>query len=174
MLVYSNTLWLDESSGVESVLGSIAHWLGLKTRETINPSRIKENSERGMKDGSRIESWAASSAFPLLHAVRYTHRDSKVSGRQWVTEIGVRLEDAQSPIQCSVLLRTNEISARVSAKVEVTRPRVVEYIIRESSISKATPGLTVNALREINGGALRDLIHDEKRMHAIVVVSPKG
>jgi len=87
--------------------------------------------------------------------------------------MGVRLEDARSPIQCSVLLRTNEISPRVSANVEVTRPRVVEYIIRESSISKETPGLAVNVLREGNAKAVGDLIHDERRKHAIVVVSPK-
>ncbi len=173
MLVYSNTLWLDESSGLESVLGAIAHWLAFKTREDVKLFRIKETSDRTMKDGSRIESWAASSAFPVLHAVRYTHRDSRVSGRQWVTEVGVRLEDATSPIQCSVLLRTNEISPRVSAKVEVTRPRVVEYIIRESSISGRTPGLTVSVLREAEAEALGKLVRDEKRTYAVVVVSPQ-
>jgi len=174
MLVYSNTLWLDESAGVDAVLGAVARWLGFKTRETVKLWRIKENSDRSMHDGSHIESWAATSSFPILHAVRYTHRDSKVSGRQWVTEIGVRLEDATSPIQCSVLLRTSEISARVSAKVEVTRPRVVESIIRECSVSGKTPGLTVNELRETNCEALRNLVHDSLRLQGIVVISSKA
>jgi hypothetical protein len=173
MLVYSNTLWLDKTSGIESVLTAISDWLSFKTHEKVLVWRFKENSERVMGDNSRIESWAASSAFPVLHAIRYTHRDSKVSGRQWVTEIGLKLDDAQSPIQCSILLKTNEISARVSAKVEVTRPRVVESIIKKSSISNETPGLSVTTLTEDNAEAVGTAIHDPKRTHAILVVSPK-
>lgn len=173
MLVYSNAIWLDESAGVDSALDAIAEWLSRKTRQSVKPWRLKEQTDLSMKDGSHIQSWAAVGEFPVLHALRYTHRDSRVGGRQWVTEIGMRLPDASSPIQCTVQLRTNEISARVSAKVEVTRPLVIQEILKRCRASQFTPGLSTKNLTLDSGEAFRDLVNDENRKCALVVISPK-
>jgi hypothetical protein len=172
VLVYSNSLWLDESSGVGTALDAIAEWLSRKTRQVVKSWRIKQQSDLSMKDGSHIQSWAAAGDFPILHAVRYTHRDSKISGRQWVTEIGLRLADPSSPIQCTLLLRTNEISPRVSATVEVTRPLVLQEILKRCRASDKTPGLRINVLSETTSKAFRDRVSDTTRDYAIIAVSP--
>jgi len=173
MLVYSATLWLKSDTTTDSVLEAIAIWLRKKTGENITIASLKTKNLRRMNDNSRIQTIKYDSAFPALQAIRFTHSDREVSGRQWVTEIGFRQEQAESEIECSILLRTEEISTRVDTKIQPTVPFVVHEILKQCFPSAKTVGLNVTILNqndEIDG--LGYLIEYNERQFPFVLISP--
>jgi regulator of replication initiation timing len=90
-----------------------------------------------------------------------------------VTEIGLRQERADSEIECSVLLRTEEISTRVEAKIQPTVPFVVHEIIEQCSPQPGTVGTFVIVLdndSEVEGFGYA--IGYGERRHPYVLVSP--
>src|SRR6266513_2816638 len=118
MLVYSAVLSFDAARGFDPLLEIVARWLYRKTRDVVPPGALRGTGERRFRDGSRIETWHTTSGDPALHAIRYTHGDRDVSGRQWVTEIGLRQSEQGREIECTVLVSTSEISTRVTAAVQ--------------------------------------------------------
>lgn len=173
MLVYSTTLWLKNDVNIDTILEIIAKWLSRKTHENITTISLKANNIRRMNDNSRIQTIRSDSAFPTLHAIRFTHSDREVSGRQWVAEIGIRQLDIISEIECSILLRTDEVSPRVDAKIQPTLPYVVHDFIKYCSPSSKTVGLKTTILNhedEIEG--LDYLIKYNERQFPFVLISP--
>ena len=93
MLVYSSTIWLRCSSSVEQVLDAITPWLSKKLQTKISLSLAKQEWQKKYTQGS-IHLLTAAIAFPKVISIQLSHGDSQVSGKQWVTEIGVRQENA--------------------------------------------------------------------------------
>jgi hypothetical protein len=88
-------------------------------------------------------------------------------------ETGVRHERADSEIECSVLLRTDEISTRVETKIQPTVPFIVHEIIKHCSPSAGTPGRSVILLdNESEVEAFGYEIGYSERRHPYVLVSP--
>lgn len=172
MLVYSTTLWLGNSSGFDSVITAISQWLTQKAGEGVTPAILKSTWQRRMRNGS-IQVISSDASYPLLQSVKFTHGDKEVSGRQWVTEIGVRQEREDSEIECSVLLRTDEISTRVESKIQPTVPFVVHKLINQCSPSAETVGLSINTLGSENEvEAFGYAIEHGERRYPYVLVSP--
>ena len=172
MLVYSTTLWLASPTDIDRILQIIGQWLSRKARESIIPTSLKLNQSQRMHDGSWIETIRSDTSFPIVQAIRYTHADMEVSGRQWITEIGLRQESNNIDIECSILLRTSEISARVSTKIQVTRPLVVLDILEQCKPSMKTCGLSIKTLNDESAEAFRYVVTDQQRRHPLIVVSP--
>lgn len=128
MLVYATTLWLTPDCSRERILGVIAHWLATKTATPVTGDWLSRSGEPRLRDGSRVSVASQCDESSELWAMRYAHADSDTSGRQWVTEIGLRREHAGAAIECSVVVQTSEISARVTAPVSASRPTVVRDI----------------------------------------------
>jgi hypothetical protein len=88
-----------------------------------------------------------------------------------VTEVGLRQATTDQEIFCSVLLRTDKMSAKVTDPIQVTRPRIVELIVGHCGASRHIPGISVIQLTEENAAAFGYEIEREARRHPIVEVS---
>jgi hypothetical protein len=172
MLVYSVALLLKKTSSVESVLGVVSRWLSRKANQPISAVSLQSTSQSSLREGG-LQVVSSDSSFPMLQSIRYTHRDRVESGRQWVIEVGIRRQRVDSEIECSVLLRTDEISTQVETKVQPTVPVMVHDILRHCSPSGGTPGLSTITLDNDNEvEAFGYAIEYHERRHPYVLVSP--
>jgi hypothetical protein len=172
MLVYSAVLSFDAARGLDPLLEVVARWLNRKTREVVPPAGLHGSGERRFRDGSRIETWHTPSGDPALHAMRYTHADKDVSGRQWVTEIGLRYLKQGREIECTVLVSTNDISTRVTAAVQASRPLFVADLLTACAPTPRTCGLRLIRLDATSASDFRYLLFDADRHYPLIVVSP--
>ena len=171
MLVYCSLLTLEPKDGVERIVATVARWVGQKTQSFVDPGSLRKELQQRLKDGSTVFSVSSSSGPSFLCAISFTHGDTKVAGRQWITEVGIRQETPEDPVDCSILLKTNEVSARVIEPIQVTRPRIVEYLVKECLPSSSTPGLRERRLDEEGARDFLKSVEDERRRTPYVVVS---
>lgn len=175
MLVYCTQVAFDpQHADIGSLVEVIARWIGQKSKSYVIPNDLHGGLRRRLSDGSTVESVAVTKAdAPQLFAVSYAHGDSTVSGRQWITEIGLRQVTSGSPIECSVLLRTSEVSARVSAPVQASRPYVLAEMVKRFPAMSGTPGIKEHRLDENSAKAFLAAIEDPRRDTPFVIVSPR-
>jgi hypothetical protein len=177
MLVYANSFDLNPANGSASVITHIAAWVGQTRRSFVDPERLSKGiRELKFADGASLSSLVTveddgSPIFPYHFCARLMHGELGVPGRRWVTEIGIHQASKGETLQCSVLLRTDEISARVTAPIQVTRPRIVELLIRNCTPVGRTPGLSIIRLTNENAPAFAYEIERESRRHALVEMS---
>ncbi len=176
MLVYCSSLALNPSNGLMSVAECVARWMGQRSKSFVRPEDLLSGCEQRLRDGANVVATSTSPAselnFPYLASMVLSHGDADVSGRQWITEIGLRQGDASEPVQCSILLQTNEISARVHAPIQPTRPRLVEALVQNCQPVATTPGLHGKKLNESNAAAFSLALEHPTRDVPWVVVSP--
>lgn len=177
MLVYANSLVLDPADGPNSVIEQIAAWVGKQRKYFVDPDRLA-NGIRELKflDGATLRSRATVDdderrTFPFHFCAQLVHGQPGVPGRRWVTEVGIKQENEGAPLDCSVLLRTDEVSARVTTPIQVTRPRIVQRLIENCSPTAETPGLSIIQLCEANAAGLAYDIEHESRRYPIVLMS---
>jgi hypothetical protein len=177
MLVYANSFDLNPADGPAAVIAQIAAWVGQPRKTFVDPERLfKGIRELKFADGASLSSLATLEdeglpIFPYHFCARLMHGDPGVPGRRWVTEIGMRQTTKDETLQCSVLVRTDEISARVTAPIQVTRPRIVELLIRNCTPVGQTPGLSIIRLTDENAAAFGYEIEHESRRHPLVEMS---
>ncbi len=177
MLVYANKFVFEPENGAEQIIQLAAKWVGQRARQRVDAERLAEGiRELRLKDGSTLTSCATMSvgnnvAYPYVFGMQLSHRDDKVPGRKWITEVGLRQESAGKPIECSVLLKTDEVSARVTDPIQVTRPKLVQQLIQECSPIGQTPGLNVKRLNEESALAFLHEVERDEREHPIVLIS---
>lgn len=175
MLIYANRLMLEPEDGPMAVVRQLAKWISQRSQGYIDNDRLAEGiRELRIKDGSTLTSRATASlqsgvVYPYLFSSELKHRDSVVSGRSWTTEVGLRQESSGSPIECTVLLKTDEISARVTAPIQVTRPRIVELILESCKPVSSTPGLSLKSLDEDSAKAFLYQIEREDRAPLVLL-----
>lgn len=178
MLVYANRFVFEPEDGPEQIIQLVAKWVGQRAKSYVDPARLAEGiRELRLKDGSSLSSRATvlgekQIAYPYFFCAQLSHRDEKVSGRKWITEVGLRQESADKPVECSLLLKTDEVSARVTAPIQVTRPKLVEQLIKACNPVGQTPGLVVKQLNEESSTAFLREVERGERDHPIVVISP--
>lgn len=177
MLIYVNNFVLEPSDGPMDIIRMVAKWVGQRSQSYVDCDRLAAGiRELKIKDGSSLASRSTgplgvASSYPFLFSSELKHRDSTVSGRIWTTEVGLRQESAESAIDCTVLLRTDEISARVTSPIQVTRPRIVELLLESCGPSSATPGLSKKSLDEGSAKAFLYEVERATRSCPIVLVS---
>lgn len=175
MLVYSSNLSLRPENGLDDIAGTIARWLGQKSRGFVSPERLLTGIDERLRDGSRVESISTKTeplSYPLALAIKLSHPDDQVPGRQWSVEIGARQDLPGAAFHCSVLLQTSEISARVTAPIQPSCPRVVDELIRNCNPTPATTGLSIRHLDEHNARAFVQALEHSSRQVPWVIVSP--
>ena len=135
MLVYGSSFTFELEGGPQKIIECVARWAGSRAnRSSVDPVilsqgirelRLKDNSVLTFRvtpdDGNRP-------TYPYYFCAQLSHGDNQVPGRRWMTEIGMRQDSEATPILCTVLLKTDEVSARVNAPIQVTRPKVVEQL----------------------------------------------
>lgn len=176
MLVYVNRFVFKPNSA-DQIIQLVAKWVGARVKGYIDPDRLAEGiRELKLKDGSALTSRATLSddrqrVYPFWFCSQLSHRDDKVSGRRWITEIGLRQEAEGDPVECTILLRTEEVSARVLTSIQVTRPRLVEQLVVSCNPAGQTPGLSAKKLTLDSAAAFLREVERDERDYPIVVLS---
>jgi len=177
MLVYVNSFLFKPAQGPDQIIQLVAKWVGQRAKSYVDAARLAEGiRELKLKDGSTLTSrttWSDDKGriYPFWFCAQLSHRDEKISGRRWITEIGLRQESLGQPIECSLLLRTDEVSARVTASIQVTRPKLVEQLIQSCNPLGQTPGLKVKQLTLESASAFLREVERNERDYPIVIVS---
>ncbi len=180
MLVYANEIEIVGNNPALQVLRGIAGWLTEKLDERVV---IKDVTTPGERTGGKPKAWlrtdrASTDNFRLYSWV-LKHSDPNVTGRQWVTELGLRDEDG-GPAHFSCVVYTEEQSILVSEPVQASRPRVVKFIfsnVQNESDVQFAPGSIGSAPKWVGDDtdSYRGLfaeIDSESRNYPIVLVSP--
>lgn len=177
MLVYSSYLSLKPKRHAQEIVEQIASWLGRRCHASVDAARLFE----GIRDlqfsgGYHIQSRATLDEerkviYPFLFCAQLSHADDQVSGRRWVTEVGLSQGDLDAPVHCTFLLKTDEVSARVTTPIQVTRPRLIEQLVQSCNPSSDTPGLRVKRLNEESASAFLVEVERQERRSPIVLVS---
>lgn len=177
MLVYVNRFLFEPAHGPDQIVQLIAKWVGQRAKSYVDAGRLAEGiRELKLKDGSTLTSRATLSndkgrIYPFWFCAQLSHRDERISGRRWITEIGLYQESNGKPIECSLLLKTDEISARVTASIQVTRPKLVEQLIQSCNPLGQTPGLKVKHLTLESASAFLREVERNDRDYPIVILS---
>lgn len=179
MLVYANHFSFEVNDGPHQAFQLIAKWVGQRAKAYVDPERLSAGiRELHLRDGSTLTSRATVDEsgrplYPYLFCARLSHGDNQVSGRRWTTEIGLRQENQSSNIECSIVLQTDEVSARVNAPIQVTRPKLVQLLVESCHPLGHTAGLSVKRLTLEAAPAFLSEIERQERLHPIVVVSSR-
>jgi hypothetical protein len=178
MLVYGSSFTFDPEGGPQKIIDCVARWAGFRAnRSSVDPAILSQGiRELRLKDNSVLTSRVTPDdgngpTYPYYFCAQLSHGDNQVPGRRWMTEIGMRQESEAAPILCTVLLKTDEVSARVNAPIQVTRPKVVEQLTQQCRPSGFTPGLKVKRLDEDSAAAFLREVEREDRHWPIVIIS---
>lgn len=179
MLVYSSNLTLVSADSPKQIIELIARWIGKRAGGSISPDELAQGVKRKrMKDGSTVTSHTtrtdpAATDFPMIFSAEFSHRDEQVSGRLWTTGIGLRQFTANGTVECTFLLKTDEVSTRVSSPIQVTRPRIVLDVVAHCQLAANTPGVKVKQLNEASANAFLAEVERLDRSNPIVVISAR-
>lgn len=180
MLVYVNNFSLRPDSGPSAIVKEIATWVGAKQKVFVDPIQLANGvREYRMSDGATLSSLVTLDTqrmpvFPYFFCAKLVHPDPTVSGRRWITEVGMRQLAAEDEIHCSVLLRTEEISARVNSTIQVTCPRIVKNLIEKCNPIEHTPSRSVIQLTEENAAAFIYEVERLDRTYPLIQVSHRS
>ncbi|WP_205738522.1 hypothetical protein [Billgrantia endophytica] len=180
MLVYANEIEIVGNNPALQVLRGISGWLAEKLDERLV---IRDVTTPGERTGGKPRAWlridrANADNFRLYSWV-LKHSDPEVTGRQWVTELGLKDEDGGSA-HFSCVVYTEEQSILVSEPVQASRPRVVKFIfsnVQNESDVQFAPGCIGSHLKWVGDdtdsyrGLLAD-INAANRNYPLVLVSP--
>lgn len=136
----------------------------LSTDELL--SRRDWNLERAY-----VRTYTADRIEPKIYSIMYTHPDRNVSGRQWITEIGIRREKGSTFI--SILLEISDVSTMVDAKPIATRPSLVSYLKRNCVFDLDVIGQKVDYIKS-QYGDFQYLMHEisrDDRTYPLVFIS---
>lgn len=177
MLVYANKFGFEPESGVEEVIQVISTWAARTAKTFVDHERLMRGTNFSA-NGYSINSWstvndAEDVTSPLLFNFRFVHQDEKFKGRQWITEVGVRQREGSEIVECTILLKTDEVSARVTAPIKVTRPGLVTSLVERCRPVSGTPGLFPKKLTLENASAFLAEVEHESRISPLIVISAK-
>ncbi len=180
MLVYANEIELIGDNPALQVLRGISGWLSEKLDERVvirdittpgertgGTPRAYLRTDRAIADTFRLYSWVLK------------HSDPNVTGRQWVTELGLKDENG-GPAHFSCVVYTEEQSILVSDPVQASRPRVIKFIfanVQDEPNVQFSPGSIGSAVKWVGDGldSYRGLLADinnSSRNYPLVLVSP--
>lgn len=180
MLVYANNFSLKPDGGTSAIVKEIAAWVGAKQKVYVDPIQLAHGvREFRMSDGAILSSLVTLDAqrtpvFPYFFCAKLIHPDPIVSGRRWIAEVGMRQFSNEESIHCSVLLRTEEISARVNSTIQVTCPRIVKSLIERCNPVDHTPSRSLIRLTEENATAFLYEVERTDRSYPLVQLSHRS
>lgn len=183
MLVYANHLSFEGVGADEAVFKAIGGWLKEQLGYGLRPDQLKEDGDfEGSREKDKARSWlrvcATDEEDPRLYSWVLKHSDAKVYGRQWITELGVKIVRGDVDLTC--LVRVDDQSTLVGEPVNASRPRVVVYAVNNVSkasgvgFSTSIPGVGIKTVgQDVDSyrGLLAE-IERRDRNFPIVLVSP--
>ena len=181
MLVYANHFTLQGSAASEAVFRAVGGWLKEQLGFGLHPAQLTQEGEfeeTGGRASTRLRIHATAEENPHLYSWILKHADDAVVGRQWVTEIGVKIN--ADVVEVSCVVKTEEVSTLVAESVFASQPRVVRYVANNIRVSesaqfaRSVPGTTVKAVGDTRD-SYRALLGDIERVdrsYPIILVSP--
>ena len=181
MLVYANYLKAVGKNAKGEVLRAVGGWLKEQLGYGLHPDKLVIAGEyTGNRNGA--SSWAkilaASDETQELYSWILKNADETVRGRQWNSEIGLKIAGDSCELSCVVA--TEEASTLVLQPVQASRPRLIRYVVSNLSgaggvhFDASIPGLTVKRIGA-SADSYRALLYDiedSQRDYPIVLVSP--
>jgi len=170
--IYSLSLSFAREPELRKADVVVAQWISEKIRQRLTPAELWEIPERILKSGMRLELWKTAGS-QAVRALRLSHPDSRIPGRQWITEIGWSENwSGGGAATLSLSVRTEETSALVDAPPQVTRPKVVEELVRKCAFAAYVPGQDLKSMTDGHSAeAVRHVVTDDERSYALVLVS---
>ncbi|MCY7297453.1 hypothetical protein [Alteromonas sp. a30] len=170
MLIYVNQLEIVGTDSFTKTLRTIAGWLKTITNIHFTNDMLLSGSEYTFEKGI-VRSYKACELEPAIYSILLSHSDHSVGGRRWDTEIGLKYVDNKTLISISV--ETHDKSTLVKEMPVATRPRLVEYLIKNGGLSGTTVGLQIQRVKNDpdNIKALSFNIEHKKRSYPLVFVS---
>jgi len=140
VLIYVNQFKFSNIKDIDSIFYTISGWLKKITNQHFTVSDLKSGKEFSINQ-MMVRTYTAIDYSPKMYSILLTHPDKKVQGRQWNTEIGIKVED--SAVILSILLETRDISTQVKEVPSTTRPLLVTFLQQNELLSYETVGLNV-------------------------------
>lgn len=128
MTIYATTLYLSSQTPYSDIIREIESWA---TRKCGKKVVLDKADKSFLCKGNRINFLSYESETVFMANFRLIHSDSEVEGRQWSTEVGIKHDKSNLFLECSVLLETTEISAKVVAPPITSVPILVHEIINK-------------------------------------------
>lgn len=181
MLVYAIHLGFHGAGAKEAIFRAVGGWLKEQLGFGLHPDQLRRDGSFSGHRGD-VSSWlqiqATTEAEPELYSWILKNPDADVRGRQWITELGLKLYADTANVSCVV--KTEEHSTLVAAPVAASRPRVIGYVISNvqqsvnADFSTSVPGVTPKSAGEDLDSyrALLAEIDRPERESPIVLVSP--
>ena len=175
MLVYSTEVRFQKGTMPERFHSVVCDWLSQKCYQTVSYGQLTDSREKVFASGVRLNHVSSGEGYPFLESFSLSHRDAEVRGRLWITEIGAEVPSAAEGLRCTIVVRTDDISPKVSATTPTsTRPKLVPMLIEQCSASESTPGLKLIKLDDKDFEAYRYEIELPQRRYPLVVLSPRA
>lgn len=90
MLVYVNQFELHGKNSSDEAFTLVSEWLSKNVKQKISKSFLKSGREKDI-NSYRIRTFVADELSPKLYSILFTHPDRHVSGRQWISEISIKV-----------------------------------------------------------------------------------
>lgn len=183
MLVYANHLSFSGPSAETAALKAVGAWVKqqLGLNKGLHPEQLTKDGEHtGFRGDSRswLKIYAADQEMPKLYAWVLKVQDNSVRGRQWVVELGLKINQDHSELSC--VTRTEDQNTLVDEPVSASQPRVIPYLVNnieeadDTKFNSSIAGLSLKTVGE-NLESYRGLLAEierEERDYPIVLVSP--
>lgn len=181
MLVYANYLKAAGTNARAEIMRAVGGWLKEQLGYGLRPDTLTTAGEHsGNRSGtsSWLKIFTARDGTQELYSWILKNADDTVRGRQWSSEIGLKVVGNSCELSCVVA--TEEASTLVLQPVQASRPRLIRYAVSNLSgaegvhFDAAVPGLTVKRVG-VSADSYRGLLYDienRERDYPIVLVSP--
>lgn len=173
MLVYVNSFNCIGESSFFDVFRSVSGWI--KRVSGIHLSAEELLSRNDFKiDRSYVRTYKAERSDPKTYSIMYTHPDKDVSGRQWITEIGIAKRRESTFV--SILLEISDVSTMVDSKPIATRPSLVSFLKKNCKFDLDVVGQKVLYIKN-EYGDYQYLMHEinrDDRRYPLIFISSDG
>lgn len=181
MLVYANYLKASGTNAQAEIMRAVGGWLKEQLGYGLRPDTLTTAGEHsGNRSGtsSWLKIFTARDETQELYSWILKNADDTVRGRQWSSEIGLKVVGNSCELSC--IVATEEASTLVLQPVQASRPRLIRYAVSNLSgaegvhFDASVPGLTVKRVG-VSADSYRGLLYDiesRERDYPIVLVSP--
>jgi hypothetical protein len=170
MLIYVNQFDLIDNNSCDIAFRTISGWLYSVTGKRFTAEQLKGSDDFTI-DKTKVRTYTATQFEPSLYSILLSHPDSNVRGRQWITEIGIKVIGKITTV--SILLETSDVSTQVRDIPATTKPRLIQFLNKNGTFSPNTVGMKLNTFSNLTSDfkALSYEIDRKDREYPIVLVS---
>lgn len=170
MLVYVNTFNCIGDDSFFNVARSICGWIKKVANIKISIEELQMKRDLHV-ERSYVRTYSSDRIDPKMYSLLYTHPDKSVSGRTWITEIGIKRLEGCTFV--SILLEVSDVSTLVDGPVIATRPALVTFLKSNCTFDFDVIGTKVDYIKS-QYGDFQYLMHEisrDDRRYPLVFVS---